>query len=212
MRMEIWLIRHGETAGNLKKRYIGTTDEPLCQEGIRRLKERKAEGFYGEEEPDVWVLSPMRRCQETAEILGMRRESSAFTVEDLRECDFGLFENKNYLELEDCPQYQEWVDSSGTLPFPEGETPEGFRQRSRRAFERVVKQAGEAGWRQVRLVVHGGTIMSIMEAFASPKKDYFHWQVENGGGYVIYLEPEAWEKGSGIKEYRRLEKRGSRER
>ena len=28
--MEIVLIRHGATAGNIEKRYIGTTDEPLC--------------------------------------------------------------------------------------------------------------------------------------------------------------------------------------
>ena len=27
------LIRHGKTAGNLQKRYIGRTDEPLCPEG-----------------------------------------------------------------------------------------------------------------------------------------------------------------------------------
>ena len=31
--MTIYLIRHGETFGNQKKRYIGTTDEPLCHSG-----------------------------------------------------------------------------------------------------------------------------------------------------------------------------------
>ena len=32
--MEIVLIRHGATAGNIEKRYIGTTDEPLCDTGM----------------------------------------------------------------------------------------------------------------------------------------------------------------------------------
>ena len=31
--MDVYLIRHGKTKGNLEGRYIGTTDEPLCEEG-----------------------------------------------------------------------------------------------------------------------------------------------------------------------------------
>ena len=37
--MKIVLIRHGATKGNLEKRYIGRTDEDLCGEGIKKLKE-----------------------------------------------------------------------------------------------------------------------------------------------------------------------------
>ena len=35
--MDIYLIRHGKTKGNLEGRYIGTTDEPLCEEGKQSL-------------------------------------------------------------------------------------------------------------------------------------------------------------------------------
>ena len=44
--MRIYLIRHSMTKGNKEKRYIGTTDESLCLEGIRLLEERK--GMYPE--------------------------------------------------------------------------------------------------------------------------------------------------------------------
>ena len=37
--MEIVLIRHGATAGNIEKRYIGITDENLCDTGIVRIQE-----------------------------------------------------------------------------------------------------------------------------------------------------------------------------
>ncbi|MDR4022422.1 MAG: phosphoglycerate mutase family protein, partial [Eubacteriales bacterium] len=37
--MKIILIRHGKTAGNIKGRYIGKTDEPLCEEGINEIRE-----------------------------------------------------------------------------------------------------------------------------------------------------------------------------
>ena len=34
---DLYLIRHGKTKGNLEGRYIGTTDEPLCEEGKQSL-------------------------------------------------------------------------------------------------------------------------------------------------------------------------------
>ena len=90
--VKILLIRHSMTAGNKLGRYIGArTDEPLCEEGIRLL-----ENFSYPPVQRVFV-SPMRRCRETAEILfpGAKKE----TEEHLKECDFGIFENKNYQEL-----------------------------------------------------------------------------------------------------------------
>lgn len=44
--MKIVLIRHGATKGNLEKRYIGRTDEDLCGEGIKKLKEDTYAGIY----------------------------------------------------------------------------------------------------------------------------------------------------------------------
>ena len=34
---KILLIRHGKTQGNLERRYIGRTDEPLCEAGRAAL-------------------------------------------------------------------------------------------------------------------------------------------------------------------------------
>ena len=38
------------------------------------------------------------------------------------------------------------------------------------------------------LIVHGGTIMAIMESFAQPAGNYFDFQVKNGEGFI--LEPD----------------------
>ena len=37
MKIKIWLIRHGMTAGNRQQRYVGTTDELLCEEGRQQI-------------------------------------------------------------------------------------------------------------------------------------------------------------------------------
>ena len=124
--IKLWLIRHGKTEGNKLARYIGTTDEPLCQEGTGFLKKMD----YPEVQ-DIYV-SPLKRCVQTAEILFPGKP--VHIIEELAECDFGEFENKNYKELEGNAKYQAWIDSNGTLPFPGGESREAFKSRNLRGF------------------------------------------------------------------------------
>lgn len=47
---------------------------------------------------------------------------------------------------------------------------------------------------EAALVVHGGTIMNIMEAYALPKKEFYEWHVGNGCGYLVELEPASGRK------------------
>ena len=169
--MSIVLIRHGRTAGNLEHRYIGSrTDEPLCPQG-------EAELGRGPNVQRVFS-SPMRRCIKTAEILfpGVPIE----TAEGLRECDFGAFEGKNYRELSGRPDYQAWIDSGGEAAFPGGECRKDFAARCVQAFEAFCPWDEDAAF-----VVHGGTIMAIMEKYARPQGSYFDFQVKNGEGYVL---------------------------
>ena len=188
---ELILIRHGKTAGNLLGRYIGSrTDEPLCDEGREELA--------GKQLPEVERLyvSPMKRCVETAEILwpGFDRKKMQ-KVTDLRECDFGDFENKNYKELSGNGDYQAWIDSNGTLPFPNGESMDAFKSRCLEAFARIVEDvsgaeqewiaSGKTGIFRAGIVVHGGTIMAILEQYGYPKAAYFDYQVKNGCGYRL---------------------------
>ena len=61
------LIRHGMTAGNREKRYIGMTDEKLCPIGREALNQEKKRGLYPA--ADLLFSSPLVRCLETAAIL-----------------------------------------------------------------------------------------------------------------------------------------------
>ncbi|MDO5390626.1 MAG: histidine phosphatase family protein [Eubacteriales bacterium] len=184
---KIVLIRHSITAGNEKKRYIGRTDEPLCEAGRELLK--------GKTYPDVQRLyvSPMLRCRQTASLIYPGQAMQV--IEDFRECDFGEFENKNYLELADNLHYQQWIDSNGMLPFPHGESREGFQKRSTSAFVQMVESCLEDDISSAAAVVHGGTIMSVLEACASEKKEYYGWHVGNGGGYVLQIDENQWRQG-----------------
>ncbi len=136
--IELYLIRHGATKANREHRYLGRTEEPLSKEGREALKAFQRKGFY----PDpaslqALFVSPMERCRETAELLF--GDCEQYVIPEFREMDFGLFEGKNYQDLQGNALYQAWIDSNGTLPFPEGESREDFLARCKQGFEVMLR-------------------------------------------------------------------------
>lgn len=177
--IEVSFLRHSKTKGNLSGRYIGVTDESLCHEGILLLEGKcvpAASRLYA---------SPLKRCVETGRIL--YPSLSPILKEGLAECDFGEFENRNYLELNGNPAYQAWVDSGGTLPFPGGESREAFALRCQNAFLEVIEDALKEGAKQIAVIAHGGTIMAVLSRFAVPERSFYEWQVKNGEGYLLQV-------------------------
>ena len=176
--MKIIFIRHGKTAGNLEKRYIGVTDEPLCEEGVSELKS------ISYPDCDIVISSPMKRCIQTAKII--YPDKKIVVSENLKECDFGNFEGKNYLELSGDANYQNWIDSGGTMAFPNGENPSDFKKRCIAEFDKTVSEYAENT--VLAFVVHGGTIMSVLEKYAYPKGGYYDFQVQNAHGYITEFD------------------------
>jgi len=161
---------------------VGRTDEALLAEAGEMLLR---EGGSMKEIicPDALYVSPMLRCRETARILFPGQEQ--IMVEAFRECDFGEFEYRNYAELNGNLDYQRFIDSGGTCGFPGGETLREFQDRCVSAFCGVVdSEWAENPDSSIAFVVHGGTIMAILDRFSNPHKDYFDWRTGNGTGYA----------------------------
>ncbi len=180
--MTFYLLRHGATKGNLERRYVGRTDEPLLPEAAQALRAAYA--------PPVTRVysSPLVRAVETARILWPSVPLEE--VDGFRECDFGRFEYLRYEDLKDDPRYRAWLESGGMTGFPGGEARAEFCDRVVAAFDRVAEEAEKLPG-DVGLVAHGGTLMAILEARAHPKRDFYAWQVENARGFRA-----KWQKGT----------------
>ena len=170
--MHIRLIRHGMTAGNAVRRYVGVTDEPLCPEG-REAAEKKPK----DDTLDRVYVSPLKRARETAAILFPNAEQ--IIVNDLHEMDFGVFEGRTADEMEHDPVYRAWVEDLCRGACPGGESQADFHARINRAFCETVRALET----DATFVVHGGVIMSILWQFAEPKKDFYDWVAENLAGF-----------------------------
>lgn len=179
-------IRHGKTPGNEKGCYIGRTEEELSFDGRKEILENQKKKLYPS--ADIIFTSPMKRCVQTAELI--YGEQKSYQIRDFKEMDFGRFEGKNYKELSGEPAYQKWIDSNGTLPFPEGESKEAFQMRCVDGFyllcEIVQRMEINQPIETISCVVHGGTIMSLFDAFS--EGNYYDFQCKNGEGFTCLID------------------------
>ena len=182
----ILLIRHAKTQSNAEGRYCGIrSDEGLSEEGKKHtLDRRDAMISLLSKEPAFVVTGPMRRAKETAELLFPK--AALRTVKSLSETDFGRFEGKTYEELSSDTEYQKWVDSGGTLPFPDGDARSDFIGRSVEGFKEALEAAGEEG--EIVIVCHGGNIMAVMSSLTGG--EYYDFRVDNLGGFRLRIRVE----------------------
>ena len=174
--MQVTLIRHGSTAGNLRAAYIGRTDEELTPEGLRQAQE------YADPAVKKVYISTLRRTLQTAQ--AMFPKAQLVAEADLNEMDFGTFEGKNYADLSPNPDYRAWVEGGCTGACPGGEDRAGFCRRVCAVFERIVRTELEQGAEGAVFTVHGGTVMAIMEKYALPKGGFYDYAVKNCRGYI----------------------------
>ena len=185
--MELILIRHGTTLGNLERRFIGTLDVDLAPQG-EELARRVSSSL-----PVVQHVyrSPLKRCGQTARLLWPGVAESV--IEELRETDFGPFEGKNHAELKDVPLYQKWLENPDFSQMPVGESAQAVVERVSAGLKRVAEDASRREFSLVGLVSHGGALMGLLSRYGRPERAYYDWMCPNCGGFRVCMDPDTLE-------------------
>ena len=105
----IYLVRHGQTEGNVNEILQGQTHGNLTTEG--RSQAERLSLSLATEQVDFFVSSDLRRAVETCEIIARRHGAEVVTTPLLRERDWGNFTGKYIPELKD----KVWPDNVETL-------------------------------------------------------------------------------------------------
>ena len=195
--LKIHLIRHGATDANYDGRYIGCkTDLPLAPEGLNELRLLKDDIDY----PEIERLysSPMLRCRQTGAVL--YPDFEPVMVEELKEYDFGSFENKTAAELESNPNFIPWTSGRLSAP-PGGEDNSEFIKRICVGFNKIVLDMIESGLTESAVIMHGGAIMMLLGVSAVPRHKPVEWTADNGRGYSVRVTPSLYHKSGVIEVY-----------
>lgn len=192
MTVEIYLIRHGLTQGNLEGRYLGRNENPsLSEQGRRTLSERKSARPYPQTE--MLYSSPLLRCIETARIIYPMLVP--ILLPSLAEQDFGVFEGKTYEQLKDDPAYRRWIGSAGRLAPPGGESGQDFALRLEGALTKIGEDCQKRGAKTAAVITHGGCIMTMLSRLCvhpGPPSSFYDYQAPNGGGFSAALHLDSY--------------------
>jgi broad specificity phosphatase PhoE len=164
--MEVIVVRHGESEGNVEKRLQGRIDSPLSERGrsqAKRLGEWMRRNAFAWQEA---YASPLQRARETAEILAEVTGYPKPTLDpDLRELDAGSLEGLTLEEMiERHPDFmkREITDLGDFAEFG-GESYDDAQARVRRLVSRLVEHH-QAGAERLLVVAHGGFNFQLVKA------------------------------------------------
>jgi broad specificity phosphatase PhoE len=176
--MQILLIRHGETTGDLEGRYGGSYDDHLTDRGLEQLGET-AQRLIGRQ-VDKLYSSPLIRARESAEIINNVLKADVEFLDGLRERDYGVLGG---LTKEEAQQkYPEAVElhKDPANTDPGGESLLDFTERVLHTFQSMLDQK----YNTVAIVSHGGPIKVILQYLNMPLPEKI------GDGEIIELNQE----------------------
>jgi broad specificity phosphatase PhoE len=166
--VNLFAIRHGETAWSLSGQHTGTTDIPLTDNG-RRLAQRMrpvlARNAFA-----LVLCSPMQRARETCKLAGFG--DKAVIEPDLMEWNYGEYEGLTTEQIHEA--------APGWLLFrdgcPGGETPAEVVAR----VDRVIARARAAGG-DIALFAHGHVLRVLVARWIGrPAGDGQHFLLDTG--------------------------------
>jgi broad specificity phosphatase PhoE len=154
------LLRHGQTAMSVQKRYAGRSDVPLTQTGVQQAA--AAAKRLASARLDVIVTSPLQRAAATASEVAAVTGVPVVTDEGFRETDFGDWDGLTFAEVRERwpAELAAWL-ADPAVPPPGGESFADVSIRVTGALRRVLADRPR---RRVLIVSHVTPIKTLVVA------------------------------------------------
>jgi broad specificity phosphatase PhoE len=182
----VHLVRHGETALNAARRFLGSTDVELSERG--RLQAQAVAGLLAQRPLAAVHTSPLARARQTAELIAKARGVPLVERPGLAELRHGELEVLPYTEL--ALRYPElvqaWLADPSEARLPGGETLSELQARAWPAFEQAAAETeGE-----LCVVSHRMALVTIVcRAVGLPLREALRLELDLGSVSTLELRP-----------------------
>ena len=161
--MKIYLIRHGQSTGDIENRYGGAYDDELTDKGM--LQAQELAGKLSDTGIQVFFCSPMKRALKTGEILKAKLNCELKIIENLKE------RNKNGIVTgmtkdEAKAKYPKLVEELKDYrnQIPGAESQDDFAKRIKKTIGEITDLTN---YSTIGIVTHGMPFWVIFEEFLS---------------------------------------------
>lgn len=152
---DLYIMRHGQTLFNVRRKIQGWCDSPLTEEGKQQAL--KAKEILKDISFDHFYCSTAERCSDTLELI----TNHPYTrVKDLKERNFGVYEGESEDLHPDISRYDEFYKPFG------GETTQEVKERMYNALSKIMNKEDH---HKVLVVSHGGANMCFYSYFGNPQ-------------------------------------------
>lgn len=161
--LNIYLTRHGETQWNIENRLQGSKNSQLTDKGIEhaimlgnRLRNIDFSAIY---------TSPLERALQTANYIKSDKDVPIYTIENLKEMNFGDWEGKTKDEIEAVDNYKNEYHNFWHIPHMYNHKPhngEGLITFKRRVEEVLSKVISSNSDGNILIVTHAVVIKAIL--------------------------------------------------
>lgn len=191
--MNIRLIRHAESTGNVENRWVGRVDVPLSDVGrlqAVRLRSRLEEEGYV---PTHIYASPLSRAFETARIAGANWDCPVEPWGDLVELKVGVFSNLTGEEIEKAfPALAREFAATHNFDIIDGaETNEECNARAQRVLDRL--SAAHNNSDRVMLFSHGGILRYLISRLLGTEQ-VWSLEINNTAIFEFTVDVDSWEQ------------------
>lgn len=178
--MELIVVRHGESEGNVAKRMQGHLDSPLSERGREQARLLGRWLTAQNIDWDAAYASPLLRARETAVLLGEGRDlPSAVLDPDMKEIHAGKLEGCTREEMEEAyPGFLERpITDLGDFAAFGGESYDAVQARVQSVLRKLHARHRDPPHR-VLLVAHGGFNFQLVKAVTCvpvPRVNIVRW-------------------------------------
>lgn len=157
--MKLYLIRHGQTDWNLRKKIQGSIDIELNETGLKQAEEMSSKFIEMNYKIDKIYCSKQKRALKTAEILSNHTNTDYYPVEGLEEINLGEWQGLSWAEVENKypEEFNQWLQNRRYINPPKGESYEELLKRSLNAIHKIISENND----DVAIVTHNAVIMCI---------------------------------------------------
>ncbi len=127
--MRLILARHCQTSWHAERRYVGSTDLPLDDTGMKQAK--LVASHLTDTELDAVYSSPLSRCLQLANMIVEGRSLDVTIDRRLHEIDLGRWTGQSYddVALRDEETLKRWLEDPASVTLPDGESILDVRER-----------------------------------------------------------------------------------